>query len=79
MAPILWFSWRFLQLQLSPMSAALVAVLGLIPVGAAVYGGVLWLIGPDERRVLRAFGERLRQGRRTSDPDGRENRTDRTS
>jgi putative peptidoglycan lipid II flippase len=79
MAIILWFSWRFLQLQLSPMSAALVAVLGLIPVGAVVYGGVLWLIGPDERRVLRASWERLRQGRRMSDPDGRENETDRTS
>lgn len=52
MALVLGLSWRGLQDSLEPFPAALVAVLVLIPVGAMVYGGVLWLIGPDERRVL---------------------------
>ncbi len=75
MAGILWFSWQGLRENLHPFQADLAAVLLLIPVGAVVYGGVLWLIGPDERRVFAAVLARFRQfrspGLHSSDEAGR--------
>lgn len=80
MAGILWVSWRALQAHLSPMPAALIAVLTLIPIGVMVYGGVLWLIGPDERKVLAAFMVRMGLRRRNSNRNGDEvHKSDRKS
>jgi peptidoglycan biosynthesis protein MviN/MurJ (putative lipid II flippase) len=63
MALVLWACRRALEMHLSPLAGDLLAILLLIPIGAGVYGAVLWTIGRDERKVLAAFLQRLRTGR----------------
>ena len=64
MAAVLWSCLLGLERNLGTMTADLLAILVLIPIGAGVYGGVLWAIGRDERKVFAVFLKRLKSGRR---------------
>jgi len=59
MGLVLWISWRGLERVLEPFSASLVAVVVLIPAGAIVYFGFLWLIGTEEREVMATVWNRI--------------------
>jgi putative peptidoglycan lipid II flippase len=59
MGLVLWIGWEGLERVLEPFPASLVAVVALIPAGAVVYFGFLWLIGTDEREVVATVWNRI--------------------
>jgi len=66
MGLLLGMGWHGMTLVLDPFPASLLAVVILIPVGAVVYFGMLWLIGRDEREILTDLWRRFSmRGKRT--------------
>ncbi|MFI5336851.1 MAG: murein biosynthesis integral membrane protein MurJ [Opitutales bacterium] len=60
MGVLVWVGWCWLGAGTAGRRADLLAVLGLIPLGMVVYGGVLWLLRVEGREELEALVARLR-------------------
>lgn len=66
MSAVVWTGWHYLQSsRLGLHFSELVALLGLIPVGIAVYAAALWLLRIEGREELGTLARRLRPGSRT--------------
>ena len=59
MGLVLWIGREGLERVLEPFPASLVAVVALIPVGAVVFFGFLWLVGTDEREAMATIWNRI--------------------